>query len=363
MTDEIADMPGMEAAMARLDAMEGTPSVMLDAVTTPPPVQRDSADASRAAVPAKEPGQNSDSPAKPDTRATADKPVATEPNKSPEVKPDPAKLADAAKPDASADANKSRYAKSQERLTRTWEQVNADRAAVTAEKTRLETERTDFARKQAEFQAIQRAAEQPQFKVEDYTNAAQQNRQLADHRRAEAKRLEDGGKYAEAEKLNKLAAKNDAIAEELIEHAEKLAKNPPAGFAQRAQQFETARKAWTVHAAKEHPDLAKDGSEFQQGVAAHLNALTKQDPQLAVHPSMIYHVSRMVAVQLAAKAAQADAARVPGLVKEAESLRAKVKELEALTAPASAGGVSRLGADAPDDMATLREEARNRQLF
>ena len=49
---------------------------------------------------------------------------------------------------------------------------------------------------------------------------------------------------------------------------------------------------------------------------------------------------------------------MPGLVKEAESLRAKIKDLEALTTPAGGAGVASLGAEAPgDDYATLRQAA------
>lgn len=341
--------------MERFAALEESSTQTTTTPAKVPDTRETTPDAQAAAKPE---AQNSDSTS-PDTRATAEqKPVAAE-KAAEQPKPDAAKPAEQPKPDASkAEPDKSRYAKSQERLTKTWEQVNADKAAVAAEKTKLEAERAEFSRQRAEFETIRQQAQQPQFKPEDYLSASQQKKALADHQRAEAKRLEDAGKFAEAENLNKLAAKNDALSEDLAEHAENLRRNPPKGFVERAQQYEKAKQAWTIEAAKAFPDLAKDGSEFQKTVAGHLNALAKNDPQLLAHPSVIYHVARLTAAEAKAKALEADAARVPVLVKETESLRAKIKELEALTTPAGSGGVAKLGGQsAEDDANSLRQAA------
>jgi len=342
----------MEEALSQLEAMEKS-SAPAEVNAPTAPEQRDAEPAPRATEPVKTEAQNFDSKAA-DTRATTEaKTVAPEQNKSQtEAKPP-----EAPKVETKAEAEKSRYAKSQERLTKTWETVNADKAAIAADKAKLETERAEFARKQAEFQAIQQSAAQPQFKPEDYQTAAQQKRQLADHQRAQARRLEEAGQFAEAEKLVKLAAKNDALSEDLTEHAETLKKNPPAGFAQKEQQYQQAKQAWTVEAAKAFPELVQEGSSFQKTVAGHLNALAKSDPQLLANPSVIYHVARLTAAEAKAQSLQADAARVPVLVKEAEELRAKIKELEALTTPAGAGSAARLGNDAGDSLDTLRQEA------
>ncbi len=354
MSVELADMPGLEAAMARFGEAEELATPKGDKAALDP-AQRDTQPAPRVADAAKDEARNSVSdPA--DTPAAPDKAAVIEPDKSPKESEvsglKPKVEADKAEPE------KSRYAKSQERLTKTWDAVNAEKLALTGERTKFDAERAELGRKQAEFQAIQKQAEQPQYKPEDYLSAAAQKRQLADHQRAEAARLEDAGKFPQAEALRKTAAKNEAIGEDLAEHAEELRKNPPKGFAERSQQFEQARRAWTLEAAKQNPDLAKDGSPFQQMVAGMLNNLAKSDPQLMAQPSVIYHVAQMAAVQLEAKASKAEAARVPGLEKEAESLRAKVKELEALTTPTAGGGVARLGAEAPgDDYAAIRQAA------
>ena len=357
MSQDIADMPGIDAAMERFATLEESGAT----TTTTPAKNSDTRETTPDAQAAAKPeAQNSDSPS-PDTRATAEqKPVAAEQDKANSKPTGETKVDHPIDPkvETKAEADKSRYAKSQERLTKTWESVNAEKATVTAEKTKLETERAEFARKRAEFETIRQQATQPQFKPEDYLSASQQKKALADHQRAEAKRLEDAGNFAEAEKLNKAAAKNDALSEDLAEHAENVRKNPPKGFVERAQQYEGAKRAWTIEAAKAFPDLAKDGSEFQKTVAGHLNALAKNDPQLLAHPSVIYHVARLTAAEAKAQQLTAEAARVPVLVKEAESLRAKIKELEALTTPAGSGGVARIGAqNAEDDANSLRQAA------
>jgi hypothetical protein len=72
---------------------------------------------------------------------------------------------------------------------------------------------------------------------------------------------------------------------------------------------------------------------------------------------LIYHVARLADAHIKVADLEAVAARVPGLEKEAESLRARIKELEAATTPAGDGGVARLGEPAQDDYASLRQSA------
>lgn len=368
MSQDIADMPGIEAAMERFAADEKS-TAQTDTTPAKTPDTREQTPAAQAtAEPSK--AQHSDSQPNSDTRAAAEKPAAQSTGK-PEAQPPEAAKPDAktgVKPDAAAakaEADKSRYAKSQERLTKTWEQVNADKTATVAERQKLETAWAEFRRQKAEFETIWHQGQQPQYKPDDFVAAAQQKKALADHQLAEAKRLETAGKFDQAEKLEKLAAKNEALSEDLKEHADNLVRNPPKGFAERTQQYESAKKAWTIEAAKAFPDLAKDGSEFQRTVAGHLNALAKSDPKLLAHPSVIYHVSRLAAAEAQAKAYQAEAARVAVLVKETESLRAKIKDLEALTTPAGGGSVAHIGGQpAEDDVNSLRQAAaENGSLF
>lgn len=251
----------------------------------------------------------------------------------------------------------SRYAKAQERLEKTWEAVNKRKGELDSQAQAIEQQRLTLERDKAQFEAIRRQAEQQQATPEQAAQAAQARRRDADALRMQARRAEEAGRSDEAQRLNKQADKADALADDLAEYAGQLRQNPPVSMQQRAQQFEQARKQWTVEACNAFPDLAKNGSRLQQVVAQHLNALAKQDPQLLVHPSLIYHVARLADAQTKVADLETVAARVPVLEKETESLRARIKELEAETTPAANGGVSRLGGESRDDYSSLRREA------
>ena len=327
------NMPGLDAASALLDEMIAAEAAT---PTSPAATAAEASEKEEAQLAAPQVEQNAQAPTTdlPDTPAApAEASAQPEIDKSKEAKAEPAK----------PEKESSRYAKAQGRLNKTWESVNTEKTALAAEKTKLEAERLEFTRKRAEFDAIQEQARQPQFRPEDYQQAADAKKQYADHLLAEAKRADDEGEFAKSKALVKRAIKADAIGEDLAEHAEKLRKNPPAEFAQRAAQFESTRKAWTVEAAKAYPDLAKDGSPFQNRVAAHQKALAQSDPQLLAQPSLIYHISRLAAAELQAEALKADVARVPVLEKQVGELQAKVKEFQSLTATASPNSVAKLG--------------------
>ncbi|HTV41616.1 MAG TPA: hypothetical protein VMF08_13625 [Candidatus Sulfotelmatobacter sp.] len=226
-----------------------------------------------------------------------------------------------------------------------------------AQSQQLEQQRLALERDKAQFEAIRRQADQPSATPEQALQAAQLRRRDADALRMQAKRAEEAGRLDEAQRLNKQADKADGLADEMTDYAAQLRKNPPVSMQQRQQQFEQARKQWTLEACNAFPELNSQGSRLQQVVAQHLNALAQQDPQLLVQPSLIYHVARLADAQIKAADLEAVAARVPVLEKEAESLRARIKELEAATTPAGNGGVNRLGEPAQDDYASLRQSA------
>jgi hypothetical protein len=251
----------------------------------------------------------------------------------------------------------SRFAKAQERLEKTWEAVNKRKGDLDAQTQAIEQQRLTLERDQAQFEAIRRQAEQPQATPDQALHAAQLRRRDADALRMQAKRAEDAGRFEEAQRLNKQADKAESLADELGEYAGQLRTNPPVSMQQRQQQFEQARKQWTLEACNAFPELGKNGSRLQQVVARHLNGVAKQDPHLLVHPSLIYHVARLADAQIKANDLEAAAARVPVLEKAAESLRARIKDLEAETTPAGNGGAARLGEPAQDDYASLRQSA------
>jgi chromosome segregation ATPase len=252
---------------------------------------------------------------------------------------------------------KSRFTKAQERLEKTWESVNKRKSDLDAKAASLEQQRLTFERDKAQLEAVRRQAEQPQATPEQALQAAQLRRRDADALRMQASRATEAGRFDEAQRLNKQADKAESLADELGAYAEELRKNPPVSMHQRQQQFEQARKHWTVEACNAYPDLGKNGSRLQQVVAQHLNSLAKQDPQLLVHPSLIYHVARLADAQIKVTDLEAVAARVPVLQKETESLRARIKELEAETTPAVNGSVNRLNNESKEDYGSLRQQA------
>jgi hypothetical protein len=253
---------------------------------------------------------------------------------------------------------KSRYTKAQERLEKTWEAVNKRKGDLDAQAQAIEQQRLAFERDKAQFEVVRHQADQPQATPDQALQAAQFRRRDADALRMQARRAEEAGRLDEAQRLNKQADKAESLSDELADYAEQLRKNPPVSTQQRQQQFEQARKQWTIEACNAFPELGKNGSRLQQVVAGHLNALGKQDPQLLVHPSLIYHVARLADAQVKVLDLEAAAARVPVLEKETESLRARIKELEADTTPAGGGGVNRLApGPSQDDYTSLRQSA------
>ena len=355
MSEEIdPTMPGMIEAMRRLDEIEAA-----DAAEKSKPASTATAEPSANSEPSAAQGEGEPAP-KPDSQPS-DTPAATEPAATPTEgkKEEPPKSAEAVK----AADDKSRYSKAQERLTKTWDAVNAEKTTIATEKAALEQSRQQFAQEKAKFDLIQKQAEQPQHTPEDYVKASQMKRNDADALRTQARRAEDAGNFEQAEKLTKQANKLDALADDMAEHAETIRKNPPQGFAERSKQYEQAKQAWTMEAAKAFPDLAKQGSEFQRTVAGHLNALTQQDPNLLVNPSVIYHVSRLTAAELKVQQLNTVAARVPVLEKELEQFKAKVKELQALTTPGGSSVIPKLGSpSADDDEEALYREAAGMAL-
>jgi hypothetical protein len=378
-------MPGIEAAMERFDAMEGatkgtrgeTPLEPAGETPTLRPATREisKADAqptaerqsSSSALPNNGEAQNSVTSTTTDTLAAAaspQAPAASHTDSSKRNEDGRSKIEDGNRTDkpssdlhSPSSPEKTRYAKAQERLEKTWESVNKRKGELDAQTQAVEQQRLALERDKAQFEAVRRQADQPAATPEQALQAAQLRRRDADALRMQAKRAADAGRIDESQRLNKQADKAESLSDELSDYAEQLRKNPPVSMQQRQQQFEQARKEWTFEACNAFPELGTNGSRLQQVVAQHFNALAKQDPQLLVHPSLIYHVARLGDAQIKAADLEAVAARVPVLEKEAESLRARIKELEAATTPAGGGGVNRLGEEPRDDYATLRQSA------
>jgi DNA repair exonuclease SbcCD ATPase subunit len=351
------DTLGLEDASARLAQLEQSEAADVNAIA-PNQEQRETPAEAGGGGPAaaaadknaqNPPEKKTDTPAAPDAKA----PEAAKPQDNQNGKP----------ADQAAADKKSPYAKSQERLEKTWDSVNKRKGELDARDQQMQQREHELQQREENFRR-QTEESQTQYKPEEVQAAAQRKldraKELslqADGLESQAEKLKDDGKYeeaaqarAEAKKLRKQANKEEGNAEDLQAHAEQLRKNPPASFAQREQAVEKQRKEWTTKAATDFPDLAKKDSPLQQKVAQTLNELWNTDRTLASHPQIIYHVTRLAAAETAA-------ARVPDLEKQLGELKAKVQDYEKLTSPGSGGAAQRIDtANQPKNDADERAE-------
>lgn len=345
-------MSGLDAAAERLAQLEASDTGEMPNLPAQQE-QREDGSVQRAGA-----GKGTDAQAQKtettDTRAEAAKP---------KTEDEGSKIEDVKKPDAGGKPDegtkaeepaKSRYAKSQERLAKTWDEVNKRKDQLSAQQQQLQQREQEIARREQDFETRRKQASQPQYKPEDYERASQARadraralHQQADGIEAAAQKAEDAGDYTKAAGLREQAKhvrrgayKEEGNAEDLKAHADNLRRNPPPTPEAEDQKLEAARKEWTQKAAVDFPDLVKKDSELQKAVAQHLNHLWNTDRALASHPQIIYHATRLAAAETAA-------ARVPALQKELGELKAKLKDLEETTAPASTASAQRVATGGP----------------
>lgn len=346
----IEQMPDLDAAMARLDAAEATEA----SYTPTPPVaeQVDDAGDQPPEVPI-------DGIKTPDF-TPKDTPAAAEP------KPTAPKTPEIQKPDKG-----SHFAKDQKRKDDSWKALNTEKEAH-------KKAQDEFNVRQAQFKAEQQRIEEKRAKAqskytpeqyEENANYALSNAQQQDIQakgwEAQAAELEGQGKFAEAEQakakaqqLRESAIYQRQTANNLKLQADHIRKNPDPTLQQIQQRTAQQLQSYTMEAAKKWPELAKEGSEFQKTVVGHIKAARKAGLDENEFPVLRYHAARLAA-------AETDAARVPSMEKELGELRAKIKELEALTSP---GGGSPAVAKVPsgqplsdtDEADALRAEALSR---
>lgn len=199
----------------------------------------------------------------------------------------------------------SRYQKARERQEKSWQELNAQKETLKSEREAIAREREAFGKERQEFES-RKADYEKEFSPEAYEDAA--------------KKFEAAGKFD--------------LAELARDKAKELRANPPAKKAEQANaQQDAARKEWALKAGQEFPELVKENSPLQIRVAQILG----QEPDLKAHPKGIYLAARLANLE-------AQASSNAAKDKELETLRAKVKELEGLTAPADAGAATALPA-------------------
>jgi hypothetical protein len=353
----ISELPDIDAALARLEAAEAEQvSPRPEAqVQTESEVQQ-SAPKAEATADQKTPEVNST-----DTPAATDKK-----NDAPETTPKSEKT-DAKTPDApTTPDNRSPFAKNAERLDKTWKAVNERKTQLETREQQLTAREQAIQRREQEITAKAAKAER-KFTPEQYEQAAQNKLNAignldvqADGWDKRAAELEAGGKYADADRareqakaLREQASAARVTAGQMKAYANHLRQNPDPTAQQIQAKQEQAKQFYTVEAAKAWPELAKSGSQFQKDVTAQLQEAAKNGLDANEHPVLIYHAANLVAHKAAA-------ARVPGLEKTIEGLKAKVGELEKLTTP---GGGTEANlqpartASNEDDEAALRSAA------
>lgn len=357
MVTELENMPGVDAAAAKLAALDAAEAT---ATTSPTQEQREATGERAAQV--EEQGQNPKTEEQTDTRAAAE-----------QAPPDTAQTdstipkADAnapAKPEQPKD-EKGRFQKAIERGFTNWKEFNEWKAAETqkveARTKELEAKAAEIERKRVEVEEAQ-----PNYQPEDYEQAAANSVNKAQSLSLQADGLEKrAGEAAtaaeerqlqeQAAKLRKQAAAAEVQADNLKDYAANLRKNPPANAQQREAKRQQQVRDWSVAAAREYPELLNLESAVYKEADKQMAELKQRSPELASHPSSVYYVARMAKLTT-------EAARVPGLDKELGQLRARVQELEGLATTGGGGAVQPAGSGREASFGELTEAEQMRVL-
>lgn len=320
---EFEDTPDLEAAMARLDAAEAAEQ----------PIAREHQVQADGELPAKAPEQTAnDGIANPDSLST-DTPAAAD-----------TKPAEPISKQTPPDPKASSFAKDKVRRDDSWKALNTEKSAFQQERSQFEALKQSHSREVERFQ-VERAKANQKFTPEQYEQAAQQREtaigglnEQAEAWEARAEKLEGAGDFKgaaqaklQADNLKEQALASKLQARQFKDMAAQLRQNPDPTMEQVKAKNEHAMREYTLQAVSKWPKFAEQNGEFQKKVAQELQAARQQGLEVNEVPVLLYHAARLVA-------AETEAARVPVLDKELGQLRAKVKELEALTAPGGGSG-------------------------
>lgn len=235
--------------------------------------------------------------------------------------------------------NRSKFAKSQERLNGSWKDLNERKAELAKTEETLKQREAELKKREAAYQQRQTAAQQPKYKPEDYEGAAANWERLSGVMMKRAEQLEAEGSFDEAEKLKKDAAVKANQATQAKAYAAELRANPPAPVqtdAQAEAEFRSQQKEWWGKAAVDFPNVAKAGTPEADA----LKALIKNEPEVVGNPKGMYYAARLVT-------AEASAARVPAMEKELGELRAKLDALSKKLAVPGDGAATSPGGEIP----------------
>lgn len=267
------------------------------------------------------------------------------------------------------DKGKSEFSKSGERLQKTWQAVNDRKVQLDSQETTLKQREATIVQREAKFNEQQVAArrgvspEQNEEAARQKATQANTLNEQAEAWEARKEKMEAEGDFAgaskaeaQAKELRKQSAQAEALADLYKANADHARKNPDKSFEQLQAQREQNLKFYTTEAAKAWPDLVKNGSEFQKSTVANIQEFRKQGLDENEYPVLRYYAAQAAALQT-------DAARVPELEKKLGAAEARVKELEALTAPGGGtGAVQGKTAEVPfEQLSSEAQEAWLRQ--
>lgn len=188
------------------------------------------------------------------------------------------------------EAKKSKFAANEERKAKTWQEINAEKEAIRAEKEAIAREREEIQKVKASATVLR---DEHGASAEDY--------------RAAAKQLLDKGDKDLAAAAEKLAAELDAKQQQMRQ--EKV--------------ITEGRQKWLSNLeelSKSHPDLKKDGSEFQKAVLGVL----EQYPMLKQNPDGIKYAVKAADIELRAKEFDGTKAELTKLKAEYDKLQKKL---------------------------------------
>jgi hypothetical protein len=351
----IAEMPDLSDAMARLEAAEASEtSIAQTELTQPEPSEEPQA------TPLASDGAEAPKPISTDTPSAADAKPAEAAEKKTDVE---------TKPDATPKPGEkqSKFKADQQRRDDSWKKLNEEKAELKAQRDQFTTERNALQQERTRLQ-VDRARVNQRYTPEQYEQAATNKlaglsalELQADGLESRAQKLEDEGKSREAgqardkaQDIREQIAAEKHTAKQMQGMAAHLRANPDKTLEQHKAEMARQKQHYLVEAAKKWPELGQDKSPFQQKMAGMLQNLRQRGFDANEHPALFYDVARLVAAETAAE-------RVPGMETELGQLRARVKELEALTAP---GGGSAAVQQMPAASAKTDadEEAELRQM-
>lgn len=245
---------------------------------------------------------------------------------------------------------KSKFAKEKERQKTQWDLINEQKAVNQKHADALKAREQAIAERersiQLQIEEAKRAQQKPKFTKSQYLEHAK-------NLRTQASKLEDEGNFddaAEKTALAKLAEKAASEAPETV---------PVDDGKPDAQIIEAQRNSWNT-VVEEIPEVGQKGTALNQFFLQEVNRIAKEQPELAKLPNFPRLLAHYCQGQLAIQATKLLHDKLQESEKQSETLKKRVKELEAATSPS---GGSRLGGRlGVGSFEELSEEEEERQL-